>query len=168
MMLLFGALIVTKHLPKLQRLDWSFWFVWFVWSVSFVWLNETNQMNQINQIDQKNQMDQKNLLFFGLLAAGPSTHHHQGEDGQTQEPEARPAIGRIGELNEIGQSPDQERHAGHHGVAEGRAKRDHQEEDSCPGHDLAWPGVLDGEEKVKQHGADPNQNDDRIETAGGI
>jgi hypothetical protein len=76
---LFEAPIVTKHLPKLQRLSWSFWFVWFVW---FVWLNETNQMNQINQIDQKNQKDQTNLFFcFGLLATGPAGHHHQGEDG---------------------------------------------------------------------------------------
>ena len=46
------------------------------------------------------------LLFFGLLAAGPAGHHHQGKDGQTQEPEARPAIGGIGELDKIGQSPN--------------------------------------------------------------
>jgi hypothetical protein len=59
-------------------------------------------MNQINQIDQKNQKDQRNLLLFRLLAARPASHHHQGEDSQTQEPEARPAIGGISELDEVG------------------------------------------------------------------
>ena len=119
-------------------------------------------MNQINQIDQTN------LFFFWLLAAEPSAHHYQCEDGQTHEPEARAAVGGIAELDKIGQSPDQERHTSHHCVAEGRAERDHQEHDARAGYDLAWPCMLDGEKEIEQHRADADQNDDGVHAAGGI
>lgn len=76
------------------------------------------------------------LLFFRLVA-GPLRHHDQDEDGQTHEPEARSAIGGISELDEVVKPSNQERHTGHHGIAEGRAKRDHQKEDASPGHNLA-------------------------------
>src|ERR1043166_1243079 len=148
-----------ETLKRLQPMRWSIWSVRSVWSIWLVASDQTNKTDQIDEID---------LLFLRLLAAGQSAHHYQYEDGETQEPETWAAIGGIGELDEIGQSPDQKRHAGHHGVAEGRAERDHQKEDACPGHDLARTRVLDGEKEVEQHRTDPDQNDDGIQTAGGI
>src|SRR5256885_2314542 len=106
---LFGAYIVTRRLRSLQHLVclvalvclvYLIYPVCRVYSVCLVCLVELHQPeNQINQIDQ---IDQSDLFFFWLFAAGPSAHYHQGEDGQTQEPEARPAIGGIGEFDEVG------------------------------------------------------------------
>src|ERR1051325_3536882 len=138
-----------ETLKRLQPMGWS------------IWLVASDQTNKTDQIDERD------LLFLRLLAAGQSAHHYQYEDGETQEPEAWASIGGIGELDEIGQSPDQQRHTGHHGVAEGRAERDHQKEDACPGHDLARPRVLDGEKEVEQHRTDSDQNDNGVQTAGG-
>ena len=126
---------------------------WSIWLVSF---------------DETNRIDKTDLLFFRLLAAGPPAHHDQQQDGHSQEPEAGPAIGGIGVLDEIGQAPDQEGHAGHHGIPEGCAECDHQEEDSCPSYNFPWPRMLHGEKEIEQHRADPNQDDDAVQAAGRI
>ncbi|HVG01688.1 MAG TPA: hypothetical protein VM842_02310, partial [Nitrospira sp.] len=58
------------------------------------------------------------LLIRWVRAASPA-QYDQGRDGEKEEPERRAAIGCIGELDEVRQTADQERHAGHDRVAEG-------------------------------------------------
>jgi hypothetical protein len=69
-----------------------------VYLVFLVYLVQPNKPNEPNK--------PKNLLLFGLLAPGPPAHHNQYDDGHAQEPKAGTPIGRIGELDEISQSPD--------------------------------------------------------------
>ena len=85
--------------------------------------------------------------WASVPADGRRAQQNQCDDGQNQEPEGGTAIGGIGEFNQIRQPADQERHAGHDGVAEGRAERDHQKQDSRPGHHL--PGPVCSTEKKK-------------------
>ena len=162
MRLLSGAPIVTRELRQLQPGTGLFgYLVYLVCLVDLVHL--------VVSFNQTNETNETNLFFcFGLLAAGPASHHYQGKDGQAREPETRTAIGGIGKLDEVGQSPDQERHAGHHGVAEGRAKGDHQKYDARAGHNFARPRVLDGEKEVEQHRTDADQDDNGVQAAGGI
>ena len=62
MRLLIGAPIVTKHLPKLQRLSWLLWFVWLIW---FIWLVSFNPKTR--QTKQTRQTKETYSSLGGLL-----------------------------------------------------------------------------------------------------
>ena len=64
-------------------------------------------------------------LLIGRMAAAAAAEGDQGGDGQKHQPERGASIRGVGEFNQVGQPADQQRHAGHHGVAEGRAEGNH-------------------------------------------
>src|SRR5215467_2135705 len=111
------------------------------------------------------QRERRLLLCVRRRALRASVQVDHASHCEQQKPNGWSAVGGIGELDQIGQPANQQGHTGHYGVAERRAEGDHEEENSSPRDRSTWPRMLNREEKVEQHRADADQNDNHIETA---
>ena len=108
------------------------------------------------------------LLFFLRTRARPPTEKNQHSHDGNHQPDRGATVGSVGKLDKIAESTDQKRHPGHDRVPKSGAEGDHQKHNAGSRHRFSRSAMLDGKEKIEEHRADPQQDNDGIEVTGRI
>src|SRR2546427_756537 len=103
-------------------------------------------------------------LYFVSSATG---HLPDGQGQHRERQEHHRCIAVLGAriFDEVREPADQERHTGHHRIAECRAEGDHQEIDARARRQPAGAGMLDRKEEIEQHRDHADAQYDRVDAA---